>query len=74
MEASSRGHLNIVKYLVDHGADINYSRNIRFMTKFTALHVASKHGHLPIVEYLINTGAHINVFGKSALTLAIMYK
>ena len=46
--ASRKGRLEIVKYLVEHGANINYATN----DGFTPLSFASRAGHLDIVKYL----------------------
>ena len=69
MMASKKGHLEVVKYLVKEGADINQvSRYER-----TALIEASENGHLEIVKYLIKIGVDIsakNVNNYTALMLA----
>ena len=51
-EAASRGCLDIVKYLVEHGADIHDG-------DYDTICCASKYGHLEIVEYLVEHGADI---------------
>jgi len=43
------GHLDIVKYVHEYGADINVNRN-------EAMYLASKYGHLDIVKYLNECG------------------
>lgn len=45
--ACKNGHLNVVKYLVEHGA-----RRLDW-----ALLVTCVHGHLPVVKYLVDQGA-----------------
>ena len=61
--ASKYGKLELVKYLVEHGADIkiHYSES---------LIQASKNGHLPVVEYLVKHGANITAHDNIALQLA----
>ena len=46
--AANKGHLIVVEYLVDHGADI-LSENINGEIP---LHLASRRGHLKVVEFL----------------------
>ena len=69
--ATYQGHLNAVKFLIEHGkADIK-SRTIN--TGKSALHLAAKYGHTDIVEFLISIGSNIieNDFnGLSPLHLA----
>jgi len=69
VKASESGRLNVVQYLVEHGANINAR------TKFenTALMGASLFGHLDIVKYLIKHGANVNnqnAGGETALMRA----
>ena len=61
--ASSNGHLDVVKYLVDHGANVNADDD-------EALIWASKNGHLDVVEYLVDNGANVNAEDDYALRLA----
>ena len=69
--ASKNNNLEIVKYLVDVGADLNaegghYNK--------TALMYASENGRLEMVKYLVEKGADVNQKGgyyyKTALMLA----
>ena len=49
-------HLDIVKLLVEHGADLdNYENAIS-----SALDTAARKGNLDIVRYLVEKGADIN--------------
>ena len=69
VKAAESGQLKIVRYLVDHGADVHVR------TKFgnTALMGASLFGYLDVVEYLISRGANINdrnAGGETALMRA----
>ena len=54
MTASFYGHIEIVKYLIDEGADVNASR---LYGNITALNEASQRGHDKIVQLLIKHGA-----------------
>nr|CAD7205019.1 unnamed protein product [Timema douglasi] len=47
--AADYGHLNIVKCLVDKGADINQPNR----EGFDPLHVATRSGHLEVVQFLV---------------------
>ena len=50
--ASWRGHTEVVRVLLEHGADVNISRPYG-----TALQAATKVGHTKIVEMLLEKGA-----------------
>ena len=54
--ASKNGHLEVVKFLVDAGADVN----VYVSGDETPLIGASWNGHLDVVKYLIDEGADIN--------------
>ena len=51
--ACERGQLEIVKLLVEAGAD----PNARGRQGYTSLHEAAKNNHLPVVQYLLSRGA-----------------
>eukprot|EP00483_Globobulimina_turgida_P007392 UN07406 len=55
--ASLVGALQIVKYFVDHGADIEYE--LKFGHD-TALIYATRRGNISVVKYLLDVGANIN--------------
>ena len=64
--ASERGNLEIVRYLVKNGADVNFID----ACDGTALMEASESGNLEIVKYLVENGANIhfkNYRGETAL-------
>jgi hypothetical protein len=61
--ASSEGRLEVVKYLVEHGADIHSENN-------HALKWASFYGRLEVVRYLVEHGADIHVDGDTPLLWA----
>ena len=58
--SSYNGHLDIIKYLLVNGADINSNNNFRGKIPETPLYVASQNGKLDIVKYLFDNGADIN--------------
>ena len=62
--AASFGNKNIVKMLLENGADVNLGNNIGA----TALHFASEHGHREVVELLLGNGANINLADKEGAT------
>ena len=67
--AAWHGHLDIVKYLLDRGADIDAA----YEAGNTALIAAAWHGHVDVVTYLISEGADIavrNRGGEDALVWA----
>ena len=49
-DASRKGHLDIVRYLVEQGADVTAENN-------EAVHWASLNGHTEVVQYLVEKGA-----------------
>ncbi|AVP87217.1 hypothetical protein phytr_2610 [Candidatus Phycorickettsia trachydisci] len=57
-QAAMFGHKDVVKYLVENGAEVNY----KFSTNYQLypLHVAAENGHLEIVKYLVQNGADIH--------------
>lgn len=50
MWACDRGHLDVIKYLIEHGADVNK----RDHDGQTCLHYAVSCEHLPVVRYLLS--------------------
>ena len=54
--AASSGSLEIVKYLVDHGADVN----CKITRVGSPLHSAASSGSLEIVKYLVEHGVDVN--------------
>ncbi|CAO0802582.1 unnamed protein product [Mucor circinelloides] len=57
--ATTAGHLDKVKELVNCGADVNFKDN----AGWTPLHEAALKGQYEIAKYLINQGAEVNVRG-----------
>jgi len=62
--ASRNGHVNIVKKLLDNGADVN-AKN---WGKSTALMNASRGGHVDVVKLLLDNGADVNAKSGSGWT------
>jgi len=67
--AADKGHLEIVKYLVEQGAQLNQADRL----DNTPLHIAAGKGHLEIVKYLVKKRANvdqINGYGRTPLYAA----
>ena len=61
--AAATGHLNVVKYLVEMGADVNSTT----LTNSTPMRAACFDGHLDIVSYLIEKGSDIEISNRFVL-------
>ena len=66
--ASLKGHLEVVKYLIKHGADIHAKDKFDKMP----FHNACSKGHVEVAEYLISCGTDINTFFKDANELDLI--
>jgi len=67
--AADKGFLPIVKYLVEHGALINYTDVNHGGYGITALHVASlEEKNLPVVIYLVEQGADLHLGNYTGVT------
>ena len=55
--AANHNQLKMVKFLVERGADVNYTHPV---TKMTALSMAAFNGSDEVVKYLISKGANVN--------------
>jgi len=62
MHACIKGHLNIVKILIENGAEINMKTNT------SALICAAGFGYLDIVKYLVDRGADVNLTLDNGVT------
>ena len=62
--AAYEGHLDVVRCLVESGADVN----ARTQYKATPTMVACFYGHLSIITYLINKGAFVDLQAKDGNT------
>ncbi len=63
--AAEKGYLDIVKYLLRQGANINADED-------NALNNAAENGHLDVVEFLVENGAHIGAEQYSAVESAAL--
>lgn len=73
VDASEYGKLDLVKKLLENGADINGVGNLREQTSL--LSAASK-GKIEVMEFLLEKGADINktdVDGNTPLMIAVVY-
>ena len=57
MLAAKNGHLEVVQYLHQHGANIT----IKDSHQFNALYYAADNGHIDVVKYLIANGAKSDI-------------
>lgn len=55
--AAKNNQMEVVKYLVEKGADVNYKHPV---TKMTAFHLAAFNGNKEMLQYLASKGANIN--------------
>ena len=72
--AADCGHLHIVQYLVDHGANIN--QGIKYNDGVTPLYMACRRGHLSVTELLLGRGADPTITsseGATTLMIASYY-
>ena len=58
--AAEGGHLEVVKYLVGQGADVDAIESNLVNFGLTALHWAAHGGHLSVVRYLVGQGSPVN--------------
>jgi hypothetical protein len=58
--AAIHGKLEIVKYLVEQGLDVN-TRSESGSSGYTAINAAASKGHLEVVRYLLSCGAILDV-------------
>ena len=76
--ASDLGHEDIVKILLEKGADVNATGGASRSNE-SALQLASEHGYVNVVKMLLEKGADVNATGEddwsshSALQLALMH-
>ena len=67
MRAAKHGHVQVVRLLLERGADINYFG----FKRFTALMLAVESGHKAVVSLLLSCGAAINRRNGSETALAL---
>jgi ankyrin repeat protein len=65
LQAANIGNYNIMKMLVNHGADIHATCQPR---KWTALHIACREGHRLVVKLLLDAGWEVNARDASRAT------
>lgn len=58
--AAGAGHYNIIKLLLDHGAEVNHST----VTNSTPLRAACFDGRLDVVKFLLDRGADLSIANK----------
>lgn len=66
LSAASRNQLQMVKFLVEHGADINYKHPI---LKMTSAAFATYDGNNELLEYLLQKGADPNIKMRGGVSL-----
>jgi uncharacterized protein len=73
LHAAAEGHVDVVRWLLDHGARINYT--VRGQSRCLPLLQAATNGHLPVVTALVEHGADIHATwdGTNAITQAALY-
>ena len=69
--AAAKGQFQTLKYLADHGADINYTHPL---TKMNAFHHAAFDGRIDMVKYLASKGADINKKLKGGVSIIRIVK
>ncbi|KAK7456361.1 hypothetical protein VKT23_010608 [Stygiomarasmius scandens] len=62
-DAAYEGHLDVVKFLLENGADVNAMGEMGELFG-TALQAAASQGHLDVVKVLLEKGADINAVGE----------
>ncbi|TAL27556.1 MAG: hypothetical protein EPN97_16955 [Alphaproteobacteria bacterium] len=70
-KAAASGEMDVVKALVEHGADVNVRTRD---TEDTPLHMAIRNGRRGVAEYLVQRGARIDIAGKDGLTATQLAK
>ena len=69
--AATKGQFEMVKYLVEKGADLNYTHP---MTKMSAFHLAAFDDYQDIVKYLAEKGADKNLLMKGDMSIVRIMK
>jgi uncharacterized protein len=64
--ATNHNQLEVVKFLIDKGANVDY---VHPVTQMTALHLAAFDGHYEIAKYLISKGADVNLPMKGGVSI-----
>ncbi|HEY7987226.1 MAG TPA: ankyrin repeat domain-containing protein [Methylophilaceae bacterium] len=66
LSATSQGQLPMVKFLVEHGANINYQHPI---TKLTPVATAAYDGNNELLEYLLKNGGNPNIQMRGGISV-----
>ena len=66
LSAAAKGQLPMVKFLVEHGADINYRHPI---TKLTAVAYAALDANNELLEYLLKNGGDPNIHMRGDISV-----
>jgi ankyrin repeat protein len=69
--ASNKNQIEVVKYLLSKGADINYIHPVAYHTAF---HLAALNGHEELVKYLAAQGADVNIKLKADVSLIRIFR
>ncbi len=64
--ATNRGQMEMVKYLLSKGADINYMHPV---AHHTAFHLAALNGNVELAKFLASKGADVNIKLKADVSL-----
>ena len=75
MVACTFGDVEIVKYLITNGVNVNVKGSSRVIPQVTPLHLAARSGHVEIAKVLIKSGANANAadqYGFTPLHYAIL--
>jgi len=73
VQAAASGHLEVVRWLLDHGAQVNFV--VQGKTRCRAIWRAAVFGHLDVVKLLVERGADFKSTwnGVNAVTQAALY-
>ena len=70
LTAARHGHQNVVKLMIEQGADINYKADYN---SITLLHYASKHAHVTVAKFLVKQGADMKATTEVRLETPLHY-